>query len=67
MTEFIASRKLRFGSKVLDRAKFGNISPITEKVIRNSGDKSLLTVLDADPEKANSATRTMMRKYLGIK
>lgn len=67
MTEFIASRKLRFSVNQLDKAQFGKMSPITEKVFRSSRDKSLLMILDPDPEKAALATRSLMREYLGIK
>ena len=67
MAEFIVSRKLRITDDVLDKGQFGKMSPITEKIFRNSGDKSLLMVLDPDPEKAALATRNLMREYLGIK
>jgi hypothetical protein len=67
MTEFMASRKLRFRDSLLGKIKFGEMSPITERIFRTSPDKTLLMVLDPDPEKAASATRSVMREYLGIK
>ena len=67
MAEFIVSRKLRIRDDVLKKVQSGKMSPITEKIFRGSGDKSLLMVLDPDPEKAALATRSLMRKYLGIK
>lgn len=64
MAEFMATRKLHITDDVSDSSQFGRMSPITERIFRKSGDKSLLMVLDPDPEKAAQATRTLLREYL---
>ncbi len=67
MADFIVTRKLRITDEVLKRGQFGKMSPITERILRESRDKSLLMVLDPDPAKAAVASCNLMREYLKIK
>lgn len=67
MAEFIATRKLRFRDDWFGKAQSSKTSSTTEEIFRTSQNKSLLKVLDADPEKATAATRSLMWEYLGIK
>lgn len=67
MAEFIVSRKLRFRDNRSDKVQFRKMSPITEKIFRNSHDETLLKVLDPDPERATVATHSLMLEYFGIK